>query len=410
VNNIAGRNRQLSELVHAMLVQALAGNAVIAEIPDDGGAAAFVSLACALSVREGLPFTLLGGRGRGIREGEAAGLVEQHIPEQEGLDHWGIWDYSDWKALTPLIRGTYGLARRRSTAGSRYVVRRSLLDDFLEAYLPAVRSVRYGHPLAVASPEDALPDLDFGPLTDAARAEELYGLVRDAVERGAVPVHQGSLEEGRFLPGQDTSAYLAPTALLVPSPFSSLSSSPSPSPVSPLRRAQPFGPVETIVPVDTEEELLAAMNDGDGAGTAIAGTASLSTDDRDVFARLAPRIRAVNAGHDRPRSRGDRDGHSHGEALVRAVTDGPSCGSRPGGSGDRRPRGPRTEADPNTWRPDRPPERAARRKPRRAARSPGITEVKTAAGAWYGCPRRHGRAGRRPLSGWRNGRRASLRC
>lgn len=35
--------------------------------------------------------------------------------------------------------------------------------------------------------------------------------------------------------------------------------------------------------------------------------ATLSTDDRATFDRLAPQIRAFKVGHGKPRSRGDRD-------------------------------------------------------------------------------------------------------
>ncbi|WP_314174490.1 aldehyde dehydrogenase family protein [Streptomyces winkii] len=408
VENVTGPHHPVSDLVHAMLVEALAGNAVIARTPDEGGAAC-VSLACALSVREGLPFTLVSGpprRGDGEETAPATAQaqVSRHSLEREEPARWGLWEYSDWEQLTHLLRAAYGGAahcggRRPCAAGARFAVQRSLLDDFLGAYLPAVRSARYGHPLAVASPEEPLPDLDFGPLSSAGTAAELSGLVRDAVGRGAVPVHRGSLAEGRFLPGQDTSAYLAPTVLLLPSPSA-----------APPRSAQAYGPVDSIVAVDTEEELLAAMNSGHGGtctGAATTGAATLCTDDRNVFDRLAPRVRAAGTAHNGPRPRGGREEHSGGEALVRAVTDGPSGESTSGGPGDRRSR---AGTDPSGRRLDRPPGRAARRKPRRAARSPGITEVKSAAGAWYGCPRRHGRAGRRPLSGWRNGRRASLRC
>lgn len=54
VSNIASWNYPMSVLVHAMLVQALAGNAVIAKAPTDGGVAC-LTLACALAAREGVP-------------------------------------------------------------------------------------------------------------------------------------------------------------------------------------------------------------------------------------------------------------------------------------------------------------------------------------------------------------------
>ncbi|MFC5719330.1 aldehyde dehydrogenase family protein [Streptomyces gamaensis] len=338
VSNIASWNYPMSVLVHAMLVQALAGNAVVAKTPTDGGLAA-LTLSAALVAREGVPVTLVsgsggelsealvrapeigcvsfvGGRDTGARVATAvADLGKRHILEQEGLNTWGVWNFSDWGALAARIRGTFDYAKQRCTAYPRFVVQRSAFADFLACYLPAVRSVRFGHPLAVADPGDEPPALDFGPLINAAKAKELGDQVAEAIGRGAVPLHRGSLADGRFLPGQDTGAYLPPVTLL------------GPPPSSPLHHAEPFGPVDTIVLVDTEAELLAAMNASNGALVA-----TLSCDDAAAYERLAPQIRAFKTGHGRPRSRGDREelfggfGASWrgafvgGELLVRAVT------------------------------------------------------------------------------------------
>ncbi|MCM2579920.1 aldehyde dehydrogenase family protein [Streptomyces meridianus] len=348
VSNIASWNYPMSVLVHAMLVQALAGDAVIAKAPTDGGLAC-LTLACALIHREGVPVTLVsgsgaelseplvrspeigcvsfvGGRDTGARVATAvADLGKRHILEQEGLNCWGVWEYSDWDTLGGFIRKTFEYGKQRCTAYPRFVVQRSLFDAFLDTYLPAVRSVRIGHPLGVENPDDPLPDLDYGPLINAAKAKELGEQIDEAIDRGAVPLHRGSLDTGRFLPGQDTSAYVPPVTLL------------NPPSGSPLHHAEPFGPVDTIVLVDTEAELLAAMNASNGALVA-----TLSCDDEATFKRLAPEIRAFKTGFGKPRSRGDRDelfggfGASWrgafvgGELLVRAVTDGPSDERLPG--------------------------------------------------------------------------------
>ncbi|MEU2110249.1 aldehyde dehydrogenase family protein [Streptomyces sp. NPDC019507] len=340
VSNIASWNYPMSVLVHAMLVQALAGNAVIAKTPTDGGLSC-LTLACALAAREGIPVTLVSGSGGDLSEAlvrapeigcvsfvggrdtgariatDVADLGKRHILEQEGLNTWGVWNYSDWDALGAVIPKLFDYGKQRCTAYPRFVVQRALFDDFLAAYLPAVRSVRLGHPLAVEHPDDPLPALDFGPLINAAKAKELTDQVAEAVDRGAVPLHRGSLADGHFLPGQDTGAYVAPVTLL------------NPPPSSPLHHAEPFGPVDTIVLVDTEAELLAAMNASNGALVA-----SLSTDDQETYERLSPQIRAFKVGRGKPRSRGDRDelfggfGASWrgafvgGELLVKAVTEG----------------------------------------------------------------------------------------
>ncbi|MGW2347215.1 aldehyde dehydrogenase family protein [Streptomyces sp. NPDC001661] len=348
VSNIASWNYPMSVLVHAMLVQALAGNAVIAKTPTDGGVSC-LTLACALAAREGIPVTLVSGSGGQLSEAlvrapeigcvsfvggrdtgaavatDVADLGKRHILEQEGLNTWGIWNFTDWDKLTAAIPKLFDYGKQRCTAYPRFVVQREAFDDFLAAYLPAVRTLRVGHPLAVEHPDDPYPALDFGPLINAAKAKELHDQVAEAIDRGAVPLHRGAPDPALFLPGQDTGAYVHPVTLL------------GPPPSSPLHHAEPFGPVDTIVLVDTEAELLAAMNASNGALVA-----TLSTDDEATYERLAPQIRAFKVGHGKPRSRGDRDelfggfGASWrgafvgGELLVRAVTEGPSGERLPG--------------------------------------------------------------------------------
>jgi acyl-CoA reductase-like NAD-dependent aldehyde dehydrogenase len=348
VSNIASWNYPMSVLAHAMLVQVLAGNAVIAKTPTDGGLCC-LTLAVALAAREGLPVTLVSGGGAELSAalvrsphlgcvsfvgGRDAGgqiaasladLGKRHVLEQEGLNCWGIWEYGDWELLSGQIRKTFDYAKQRCTAYPRFIVQRGLFADFLEAYLPAVQAIRFGHPLAVSSPEDALPSLDFGPVINAAKAKELGDFVEEAIRNGGVPLYRGSVADGHFLPGQDTSAYLAPVAILGP-PRS-----------SPLFHAEPFGPVDTIVVVDTEAELLAAMNASNGALVA-----TLSCDEESTARRLASEVRAFKVGINAPRSRGDRDelfgglgaswrgAYVGGELLVRAVTTGPEDERLPG--------------------------------------------------------------------------------
>src|SRR5690606_17851267 len=120
-------------------------------------------------------------------------------------------------------------------------------------------------------------------------------------------------------------AYAAPVALLEP-PRS-----------SPLFHAEPFGPVDTFVLVDTEAELLAAMNASNGALVS-----TISCDDPDTARRLAAEVRAFKVGINSLRSRGDREvlfggwGASWrgafvgGRLLVHAVTRGPGDERIPG--------------------------------------------------------------------------------
>jgi len=340
VSNIASWNYPMSVLVHAELVQLLAGNAVIAKTPSQGGAVC-LTVAHELMRQAGLPATLLSGSGEELSEvlvrapeigavafvggrsngGKVAGALldtdKRHMIEQEGLNAWGVWNFSQWDGLAAHLRKGFEYGKQRCTAYPRFVVQRELVDEFLDVYLPVVRSVRFGHPLAVAGASDALPELDFGPLISAAKADELHRKVDEAVRGGAVPLYRGKLSSGSFVDGQDTSAYVAPAALLAPPGRSR------------LMHAEPFGPVDTIVVVDTTDELLAAMNASNGALVA-----SLACDDQEEAAKLAKDLQAFKVGINKPRSRGDREeafggrGASWkgafvgGDLLVHAVTIG----------------------------------------------------------------------------------------
>ncbi|MEV2241175.1 aldehyde dehydrogenase family protein [Micromonospora sp. NPDC049891] len=343
VSNIASWNYPMSVLVHAELVQLLAGNAVIAKTPSQGGAVC-LTVAHALLHRAGLPATLLSGSGEALSEvlvrapeigavafvggrsngGKVAAALldsnKRHFIEQEGLNAWGIWNFSQWDLLAAHLKKGFEYGKQRCTAYPRFVVQRDLVDEFLDMYLPVVRSVRFGHPLAVDETwraGDPLPELDFGPLISAVKADELHRKVDEAVRGGAVPLYRGKLDGAPFLPGQDTSAYVAPSVLLAPPGRSR------------LMHAEPFGPVDTIVVVDTTDELLAQMNASNGALVA-----SLACDDTDEAAKLAVDLQAFKVGINKPRSRGDRQepfggrGASWkgafvgGDLLVQAVTVG----------------------------------------------------------------------------------------
>ena len=163
VSNIASWNYPLSVLVHAMLVQLLAGNAVIAKTPTDGGLCA-LTLSAALMRRCDLPVTLVSGSGSRLSPAlvlsddigclafvggrDAGGQIasqlvqtdKRHMLEQEGLNAWGIWDFSDWDTLAGHLKKGFEYGKQRCTAYPRYVVQRTLFDQFLDD-VPAGRPV-----------------------------------------------------------------------------------------------------------------------------------------------------------------------------------------------------------------------------------------------------------------------------
>jgi acyl-CoA reductase-like NAD-dependent aldehyde dehydrogenase len=306
VSNVASWNYPFSVLLHNVLVQALAGNAVIAKSPSLGGGIG-LSLAVALARRHGLPVTLVGGRGAelgdalvshpavaavafvgGRTNGGAVaerlrGSGKRYALEMEGVNAYAISDFSDWAGLKKQIQSGFDFGKQRCTAYTRWVVQRPLLERFVETYVAAASSLHVGNPLADAP-------VSFGPLISAGKVNELRARIAVARAGGATTLFEGRLAEETFLPGQSRATYLAPT-LLMGVPRS-----------SDLYQREPFGPVDIVVPVDSEQELIREANVSNGALVA-----SVATDDPARGERIAAQLEAYKVGVNRLRSRGDRD-------------------------------------------------------------------------------------------------------
>lgn len=340
ISNIASWNYPLSVLVHAVLVQVLAGNSVIAKTPSDGGLYA-LTLSFALARRAGLPVSLVSGSGGQLSEAlvrhpeiaclafvggrtngrdVAASLYDRnkrYMLEMEGVNAYGIWAYSDWPALAKQLKRGFDYGKQRCTAYVRLVVQRQLFPRFLEMYLGVLKSLRWGNPLLVDDDGDALPELDFGPLINSKQVETLNVMYSEAVGNGALTLYEGGFDGSLFLPSQDLSAYAAPMSLLnVPRNAQ-------------LYHKEPFGPIDSIVVVDRMDELISEMNISNGSLVA-----SIACDDPRLAHEIAGEVRAFKVGINAMRSRGDNDevfggiGQSWkgcfvgGRYLVQAVTQG----------------------------------------------------------------------------------------
>lgn len=346
VSNVASWNYPFSVLLHNVLVQALAGNAVIAKSPSLGGGIG-LSLAVALARRHGLPVTLVGGRGAELSEalvGHSAvaavafvggranggavaerlrGSGKRYALEMEGVNAYAVTDFSNWVALGKQIQSGFDFGKQRCTAYTRWVVQRPLLEAFVETYVAAASSLHVGNPLADAP-------VSFGPLISAGKVNELRARIAVAKAGGATVLYEGRLAEETFLPGQSRATYLAPT-LLMGVPRS-----------ADLYAREPFGPVDIVVPVDSEQELIREANVSGGALVA-----SVASDDTARAERIAAQLDAYKVGVNRLRSRGDRDetfggnGRSWegafvgGSYLIDAFSDGtrPPAGNYPRAQG-----------------------------------------------------------------------------
>ena len=163
VSNIASWNYPMSVQVHAELVQLLAGNAVVAKTPSQGGfhspdpgprPHAARRPAGHAAVRDRRPprrraHPQRRHRRAGVcrRSGQrpaGRGLAGRHRPapharagRPQHLGHLGLL------ALAPSaqhLRKGFEYAKQRCTAYPRYVVQRRLFPAFLEIYLPVIKS------------------------------------------------------------------------------------------------------------------------------------------------------------------------------------------------------------------------------------------------------------------------------
>ena len=340
ISNIASWNYPMSVLMHAVLVQVLAGNAAVSKTPTDGGLYA-LTLAHAIARRAGLPVSLVSGSGGQLSDalvrnefvdclafvgGKTSGGAiaaslydadKRYLLEMEGVNAYGVWQFSDWPNLAQQIRKGFDYGKQRCTAYARYVIQRELFPQFLETYLPVLRSLQFGNPVLVERDDDPLPKLDFGPLINSKKVEDLRVLYTEALGKGAVSLHEGEVARDRVLPNQDLSAYLPPAALLnIPRN-------------SRLYHNEPFGPIDTIGVVDHIEELISEMNVSNGSLVS-----SIACDDPQTAKQIADQLRGFKIGVNTVRSRGDREevfgglGQSWkgcfvgGRYLVLAVTQG----------------------------------------------------------------------------------------
>ena len=226
----------MSVQVHAELVQVLAGNAVVAKTPSQGGFHC-LTLAHALMARAGLPVTLLSGIGGKLGDvlisnpgigalafvgGRSNGRVaatsladrrRRHFLEQEGLNAWGIWTSPSGSCSPSICAGV----RIRQAAVHcvpevcrpttlvarvpRYFCRSSKACASATRWLSSVRRIPPGVGLRAG---------DRGP----GRPRNWESSSRR--QWAGAFLHRGSVGAGRFLDGQDTSAYVAPACVLEP--------------------------------------------------------------------------------------------------------------------------------------------------------------------------------------------------
>jgi acyl-CoA reductase-like NAD-dependent aldehyde dehydrogenase len=162
-------------------------------------------------------------------------------------------------AAVSLVDGACYNAGQSCCGVERAYVHRSRFDAFVEAALAETKKLTLGDPTT---------DVGMGPMAQPHAPAFLEQQVKDAVSRGARVLAGGKPTtidgKGRFF---------EPTLLI------------DVDHTMDVMRTETFGPILPVMPVDSDEQALASMNDSD-----LGLTASLWTSDRDRAARLARKL------------------------------------------------------------------------------------------------------------------------
>jgi hypothetical protein len=201
----------------------------------------------------------------------------------------GHLEFNQWALLAQHVRKGFEYAKQRCTAYPRFVVQRRLLPAFLEHYLPVIEDIASATRWRSPTPRPvAGAGLRAGhPCPQGRASSEQFD---EALRGRALPLHRGSVGDGRFVDGQDTSAYAAPACVLEPPAHWSLH--------QPSRSAR-WTPWSAWT---RRRSSSSAMNVSNGCLVA-----SLATDNDDFAIRVSGQLQAFKVGVNKPRSRGDRE-------------------------------------------------------------------------------------------------------
>ncbi len=143
-------------------------------------------------------------------------------------------------AESGLMAGIFAAAGQTCIAGSRAYVHTSLYDEVVDRLVKRAADIRIGDPL-----DD---QTQMGPVSSAAQLAKDVAMVQGAVAEGAELLHGGDAIQ---VPGLAGGHFFAPTILHRAAPSST------------IMREEVFGPVLTITPFGSDEEVLRLANDSE---------------------------------------------------------------------------------------------------------------------------------------------------
>ena len=140
-------------------------------------------------------------------------------------------------AVETLVDGAFFNSGQSCCGIQRIYVERSLYPEFVDKAVALTRQYVLGNPLD--------PNVTLGPVVRVAAADAVRAIVADAVAKGA----RALIDPRKFTLDRAGSAYLAPQILIDVNHGMQ------------VMNEECFGPVVGIMPVDTDEEAMALMND-----------------------------------------------------------------------------------------------------------------------------------------------------
>ena len=157
---------------------------------------------------------------------------------------WVREDASLPYAVEQLVDGVFFNSGQSCCGVERIYVHRQLFDDFVQKFIARAHEYILGNPLELST--------TLGPMVKSNAADFVRGQVKEAILQGA----KSLIPESDFPMSEPGSAYLAPQVLI------------NVNHDMRLMTEESFGPVVGIMPVDSDQEAIALMNDSDFGLTA----------------------------------------------------------------------------------------------------------------------------------------------
>ena len=210
---------------------------------------------------DAITFTGSTGVGRGVLEDAAEHITHVDV-ELGGKSPAVVLPDADIEnAARGIVAGIFSNAGQNCVATSRCLVHESVHDDLVAKLVAKTKRISLGH--------GTDSDTDMGPVISESAREEILGYIDGAVDAGATCLTGGGIPDD---PALADGTFVEPTILDDVTPDMAVG------------REEIFGPVLSIIPVESTDDAIAVANDSPYALAAAVWSDSLDA------ARLARRL------------------------------------------------------------------------------------------------------------------------